>query len=69
MPGASEGYHAARAAVLDAEVELRDHVERVAALRAGQRPLLVVLPQGPVLDQRLDVLLALRSSRVCAKVM
>jgi len=40
MPGANDGYHAARAALLDAEVDLRDHVERVAALRRA-------LPAGP----------------------
>jgi predicted dithiol-disulfide oxidoreductase (DUF899 family) len=40
MPGASEGYGAARGKLLNAEVELRDHVERVAAMRRA-------LPAGP----------------------
>ena len=40
MPGASEAYVAARARLLAAEADLRDHVERVAAMRRA-------LPPGP----------------------
>jgi predicted dithiol-disulfide oxidoreductase (DUF899 family) len=40
MPGASDGYHAAREELLNAEVELQKHVEQVAAMRRG-------LPAGP----------------------
>jgi predicted dithiol-disulfide oxidoreductase (DUF899 family) len=41
MPNAGEDYARARQALLDAEVELRDHVERVAAQRRK-------LPPGPL---------------------
>jgi predicted dithiol-disulfide oxidoreductase (DUF899 family) len=40
MPGASKRYHTAREELLAAELELREHVERVAALRR-------TLPPGP----------------------
>lgn len=40
MPGASDSYQAAREHLLEAEIELREHVERVAALRRA-------LPAGP----------------------
>jgi predicted dithiol-disulfide oxidoreductase (DUF899 family) len=40
MPGASDKYHAAREKLLDAEADLREHVERVAAMRRA-------LPPGP----------------------
>jgi predicted dithiol-disulfide oxidoreductase (DUF899 family) len=40
MPGASPEYHAAREALQSAELELREHVERVAAQRRA-------LPPGP----------------------
>lgn len=40
MPGVSEGYRTAREELLKAEVGLREHVERVAALRRA-------LPAGP----------------------
>jgi predicted dithiol-disulfide oxidoreductase (DUF899 family) len=40
MPGANDDYRAARAELLQAERDLRDHVERVAALRR-------TLPAGP----------------------
>lgn len=41
MPGATGDYASARERLLDAEIELRDHVERVAAMRRA-------LPAGPI---------------------
>jgi predicted dithiol-disulfide oxidoreductase (DUF899 family) len=43
MPGTSGDYQAARQALLGAEQELRDHVERVAAMRRS-------LPRGPAVQ-------------------
>jgi predicted dithiol-disulfide oxidoreductase (DUF899 family) len=40
MPGASSDYRASRQELLNAELDLRDHVERVAAMRRA-------LPEGP----------------------
>jgi predicted dithiol-disulfide oxidoreductase (DUF899 family) len=40
MPGTSDSYHAAREKLLDAEANLREHVERVAEMRRA-------LPPGP----------------------
>ena len=42
MPGASDEYRAAREQLIEAELELRDHIERVAALRR-------TLPAGPTI--------------------
>lgn len=61
MPGANDDYRAARARLLEAERELRDQVERVAALRRA-------LPAGPSVPdyEFFDGSVRVKLSQLCA---